>query len=200
MLLTLIRHGEVNGRAQVLRGRSDDMLTEYGYQQMREIAKTIQPDISAMATSPLKRCHDFASVLSEQCQLPLHVINELREIDFGKWDNLTLSEAEAHDPQCFHAFKHNTGEWQAPGGEHYQTFRLRIRNALQHILLMKTSHVLAITHGGVIRAVLAECLQLSPASAARIGVPLAGLCQLWIDENGSGSLLRLQWLEKPCAV
>ena len=200
MLLTLIRHGEVNGRSQVLRGRSDDTLTAYGIEQMHEIVKTIQPDITAIATSPLTRCHDFASMLSGQQQLPLGIISELREIDFGEWENLTLAEAEAHDLQSFHAFKHNTEQWVPPGGESYASFRARVRHALQQIINLNVSHVLAVTHGGVIRAILADCLQLTPASAARIGVPLAGMCQLWIDEDGSGSLLRLQWLEKPCAV
>ncbi|HVY22751.1 MAG TPA: histidine phosphatase family protein [Steroidobacteraceae bacterium] len=198
MLLTLIRHGEVNGRTQVLRGRSDDALTEHGLQQMHDIFSTIQSEVIAIASSPLQRCRAFAANLSKQRELPLHILDELREINFGEWDNLTLSEAEAHDPRSFHAFKHDTERWQPPGGEPYTAFRDRVRTALQQIINLNVSHVLAVTHGGVIRAMLAECLQLSAASAARIGVPPAGLCQLWLDENGSGSLLRLQWLEKPC--
>ncbi|HEX2586409.1 MAG TPA: histidine phosphatase family protein [Steroidobacteraceae bacterium] len=198
MLLTLIRHGEVNGRKQVLRGRTDDVLSDYGYQQMRDIITTIQPDVTVIATSPLKRCNDFASSLSAERQLPLHVMNELREIDFGEWENMTLPEAEAHDPRCFHTFKHDTAQWQPPGGEPYSALRKRVRQALTQIIELKSSHVLAITHGGVIRAMLAECLEMTPASAARIGVPLAGLCQLWIDDDGKGSLLRLQWIERPC--
>lgn len=198
MLLTLIRHGEVDGRSQVLRGRSDDVLTERGHQQMNDIVNVIQPDITAIVSSSLQRCRVFASNLSEQRQLPLQIIDELREIDFGDWENLTLDEINTRYPECFHTFNHDTENWQPPAGEHYAAFRTHVRHALQHIINMKSSHVLAITHGGVIRAILADCLQLTPASAARIGVPLAGMCQLWIDENGSGSLLRLQWLEKPC--
>jgi len=198
MLLTLIRHGEVNGRAQVLRGRTDDELASQGYEQMHEIVNTISTGMTAITTSPLKRCRDFATLLSEQRQLPLHVINELREIDFGAWENMTLAEAEAHDVQCFHTFRHNTEHWQPPGGERYSVFRERAKVALQQIVSLNSSHVLAVTHGGVIRAILAECLQLAPSSAARIGVPLAGLCQLWIDEDMTGSLLRLQWIDRPC--
>lgn len=198
MLLTLIRHGEVNGRQQVLRGCSDAVLTEHGLQQMNDIVNVIQPSITAVASSPLQRCHAFAASLSKQRELPLHVLDELREINFGEWENLTLNEISARYPECFHVFQHDTEHWQPPGGESYAAFRSRIRNALKHMMELQSPHALAITHGGVIRAILAECLQLSAASAARIGIPLAGLCQLWVDENGSGSLLRLQWLEQPC--
>jgi len=198
MLLTLIRHGEVNGRPQVLRGRSDDALSERGYQQMHDIVATIQPAITAIACSPLQRCHAFALALCAARQLPFETLNDLREIDFGAWENLTLTEAETRDPECFHAFKHHTEQWQPPDGEHYSAFRQRVRKAVMHIAKTETTHLLAVTHGGVIRALLAECLQLSPASAACIGIPLAGMCQLWIDEQGAGSLLRLNWLSEPC--
>lgn len=200
MLLTLIRHGEVNGRSQVLRGRSDDALTEHGHQQLNAIVNIIQPDITAIASSPLQRCHVFATQLSDQRQLPLTTIKELSEIDFGEWENLTLDEINTRYPESFHTFKHDTENWQPPAGEHYTAFRIRVRHALQHIINLQSTHVLAITHGGVIRAILADCLQLTPASAARIGVPLAGMCQLWIDEQGTGSLLRLQWLDAPCVA
>jgi alpha-ribazole phosphatase/probable phosphoglycerate mutase len=130
--------------------------------------------------------------------LPLEVISDLREIDFGDWENLTLAEAEARDPECFHTFKHQTEQWQPPGGEHYAAFRQRVRTGLMHTTKTETMHLLAVTHGGVIRAMLAECLQLSATSAARIGIPLAGMCQLWIEEDGIGNLLRLNWLGEPC--
>lgn len=198
MLLTLIRHGEVTGRAQVLRGRSDDALSEHGYQQMQSIVETIQQPITAIVCSPMQRCLTFANAWSTQKKLSLHVIDNLREIDFGDWDNLTLQEAETHDPQCFHLFKHDTDQWLPPNGEPYQQFRARVRQSLQEIIATHSKHVLAITHGGVIRAMLAELLQLSTHSAARIGIPLAGLCQLWVDEQGVGSLLRLNWLGESC--
>ncbi len=197
MLISLIRHGEVNGRAQVLRGRSDDALSQHGEQQMHDMVATLHTDMTAIACSPLQRCRTFAEELSQQSKLPLHIIDELREINFGEWENLTLAEAEARDPDCYHLFKHQTELWQPPGGEPYAVFRQRIREALLQIRNINTSHLLVVTHGGVIRALIAECLQLSPASAARIGIPLAGLCQLWIDEHSS-SLLRLHWLNQSC--
>ncbi len=197
MLLTLLRHGDVEGRAQVLRGRSDPTLSSHGVQQLQQALGSLQPAITCIASSPLRRCIEFARDTAQQHQLPLHVIDTLREIDFGDWEELTLQEAEAHHPACFAQFKHDTANWCPPNGESYARFRERVRSGLTQLRTIQTSHLLVITHGGVIRALLAELLQLTPASAARFGIPLAGICQLWIDEQG-GSLLRLHWLEAQC--
>jgi alpha-ribazole phosphatase len=199
MLLTLIRHGEVIGRPQVLRGRSDDALSELGHRQMNSIVGTVQQPIATIVTSPMQRCLRFASDWSTQHDKPLHVIDSLREIDFGQWENLTLAEAQSHDPEGFQKFTDDTDHWQPPSGESYRDFRARVRLALHSIISLRSDHVLAITHGGVIRAILAEVLQLSPRSASRLGIPIAGLAQLWLDDTGTGSLLRLQWLEQSCA-
>lgn len=205
MLLTLLRHGEVTGRAQVLRGRSDPPLSAYGAQQLQRALDSIDTRITALACSPLQRCSVFAEQQAQTRQLPLHRIDALREIDFGAWEELTLQEAQARDAECFTAFQQDTANWSPPNGEPYAAFRMRTHDGLKQLCAIGTSHLLAITHGGVIRALLAELLELSPASAARLGIPLAGIAQLWIDdadlhqESIRGSLLRLHWLESPCA-
>lgn len=198
MLITLLRHGEVEGRAQVLRGRSDPALSAHGQQQLLRAFASIEPTVTALACSPLQRCSWFAQQQAKHLQIPLHAIDELREIDFGDWEELTLQEAQANDPACYAQFLHDTLHWRAPNGETYAAFRQRVRDGLQQLIAIPTSHLLVITHGGVMRALLAEVLALTPASAARFGIPLASICQLWIDDQG-GSLLRLHWLDTPCA-
>ena len=198
MLLTLLRHGDVEGRAQVLRGRSDPVLSSHGAQQLQQAFDSLQPNITCIASSPLRRCSEFSQRIAHQHDLPLHVVKTLREIDFGDWEELTLQEAEANDAACFAQFKHDTEHWCPPNGESYAQFRQRVREGLAQLRAIQAAHLLVITHGGVIRALLAELLQLTPASAARFGIPLAGICQLWVDEQG-GNLLRLHWLEAACS-
>lgn len=204
MLLTLLRHGEVEGRSQVLRGRSDALLSAYGFDQLQRVFDTLDAQPTVLACSPLRRCAAFAEQQSSLLQLRLHSVEQLREIDFGDWEELTLHEAQTRDPECFAQFKHDTTNWCPPNGEPYATFRQRVRSGLQALCSLRATHLLVVTHGGVIRAMLADLLDLSPASAARFGIPLAGLAQLWIDDNDlendpiRGSLLRLHWLEPHC--
>jgi alpha-ribazole phosphatase len=202
MYLTLLRHGEVEGRAQVLRGRSNPPLSTQGWIQLQRVWSITTPAITHLACSPLQRCHAFAHAQATQHQLPLTPLDDLREIDFGDWDNLTLAEAKTRNPDCFARFKHDTENWQPPNGEAYGAFRARVRRAITSLQNIPASHLLVITHGGVIRAMLAELLNLTPDSAARIGIPLAGYCQLWLeadDNTPRASLLRLQWLDSVCS-
>jgi alpha-ribazole phosphatase len=196
MLLTLLRHGEVAGRAQVFRGRTNTALSAHGEAQMQIAAQCFAtPPVTALLTSPLQRCFGFAQHYSTQHHAPLKVVEELREIDFGDWEELTPDEACTRDPECFAQLKHDTQNWQPPQGESYLTFRQRVRAAIKMIADIQTiqaaDHLGIITHGGVIRALLAEYLQLSATSAARIAVPLAGSCQLWLDKEQGAQLLYL---------
>jgi alpha-ribazole phosphatase len=202
MLITLLRHGDVEGRTQVLRGHSDAPLSLHGWEQLHRVWSVTTPAVTHIASSPLTRCYAFAHKQATRHQLPLTLLDDLREIDFGEWDNLTLAEAATRDPDCFARFKHDTLNWQPPSGEAYVDFRARVRRVIPALQQTDAVHLLVVTHGGVIRALLAELLDLTPDSAARIGMPLAGFCQLWLDDAGDhlahASLLRLQWLDPVC--
>lgn len=196
MLLTLLRHGEVVGRPNVFRGRSDPLLSAAGNSQLAGAARCfITPPVTALLTSPLQRCFQFAQYYSTRYHVPLKVVEELREIDFGDWEDLTSEEAGARDPTCFAQLKHDTDHWCPPQGESYAEFRQRVRVALAGINDIQTSqaadHLGVVTHGGVIRALLAEYLQLTANSAARIAIPLASSVQLWLDKELGPQLLYL---------
>lgn len=203
MLLTLLRHGEVAGRAQVFRGRSDAALTQQGRLQLQQAAAKYwsMPAIDAVLSSPLQRCVEFARSYSRQRDIPLLLLDELQEIDFGEWEEMTPDEARQHDAECFQQFETATESWCAPQGESYAAFRARIRRALHAIDSFGQQHAYGhlgvVTHGGVVRAMLAEYLQLSAASAARIAVPLAACCQLWLDAQRGAQLLWLAPAELP---
>lgn len=205
MLITLLRHGDVHGRAQVLRGHRDEPLSDTGWRQLQRVWDASTPAFTHIASSPLQRCLAFASQQATQHALPLTTLETLCEIDFGDWDGLTLAEAKAYNPDCFTQFEQDTFNWQPPNGESYRAFRLRVRSAIHTLHATQAHHLLVVTHGGVIRSLLCELLGLSPDSAARIGVPLGGYCQLWLDDAPfagqdvpRASLLRLQWLDPIC--
>jgi broad specificity phosphatase PhoE len=189
-----------SSHAQVLRGRSD-----YRYPHMACATATAVDSIDTASPHwPARRCNALrvAPAAGQYIAVPLHQIDALRG-DFGDWEELTLHEAQTRDPKCFEQFKQDTANWCPPNGEPYVAFRQRVHLGLQALCRLRTTHLLVFTHGGVIRALLADLLGLSPASAARFGVPLAGIVQLWIDDDNwsepvRGSLLRLHWLGSPC--
>jgi alpha-ribazole phosphatase len=192
-LATLIRHGEVDGRAFVYRGRSDPPLTQRGWAQMERAASALEtPRIERLLASPSRRCRDFAERWSKRCGVPLEIDAGLREIDFGEWEELTPDEARMRDPACFARLQTNAAEWRPPRGEHYSDFELRVWIAFERLCSSTTAHVGVITHAGVIRALLCRTLTLSPASAQRIVIATGGACRLSCEPDGRAWLVALQ--------
>lgn len=174
-LLTLLRHGEVAGPANVLRGSSDTPLSDSGWHQMRAACATFATPLTAIAASPLQRCDAFARELAAQQLLPHQVEDDLREMNFGDWENLAPDAARAMSPELFAQFQNDPSGMTPPGGESFDGFRQRVMSAFDACVAQHAGgHVLMITHGGVMRVILASIMRLSWADTGRIALPYAG--------------------------
>lgn len=192
MLLTLIRHGEVQGRPCVFRGRRDPALTPDGWAQLERAACTFDdPLVGRVVSSTSRRCSEFASVWTRRRNIELCRVATLREIDFGAWEEMTQDEARAHDAVCFEQLQRDPEHWRAPGGESYGEFRERVRDELHAILDGAAQHVGVLTHAGVIRVVLCDALNIAPRDAMRVALPPACVCRLSYESDGAAMLLAL---------
>lgn len=183
VIVTVLRHGAVTGRAHIFRGVLDETLTEQGTAQMQQaLARCPAPDFDALATSPLKRCQEFAATYAARHRLPLRVLPQFRELSFGDWEGLTPDEAAVRDPEVFQAFSANHGEHAPPNGESLAQFRARIALGWHEWLANdEGTNRLLITHAGVMRALLMELFGFTPAQAFQIALPKA-------------ACLRISWL------
>ncbi|WP_173917237.1 histidine phosphatase family protein [Halobacillus sp. Marseille-Q1614] len=112
--------------------------------------------IDRIFTSDLCRCLETSAYLlpdQQACAEP-----RLREMDFGDWEGKTHHELQ-NDP----SYKCWINQWQTsapPNGEHYQSFRSRVRSALDELLeTNERKNVLMVTHGGVIREIMNRYIQ-----------------------------------------
>lgn len=183
IVVTVMRHGEVAGRAHVLRGMLDESLTEQGTRQMQQaLARCPEADFDVLATSPLKRCHEFAATYAVRHCLALRVLPQFSELSFGDWEGLTPEEAAERDPENFQAFSANHGEHAPPNGESLAQFRARISLGWHEWLAHDNgTNRLLITHAGVMRALLMELFGFTPAQAFQVALPEA-------------ACLRISWL------
>jgi broad specificity phosphatase PhoE len=183
IIVTVLRHGAVAGRAHVFRGMLDERLTEPGIAQMQQaIARCPSADFDALASSPLKRCHEFATTYAARHRLPLRVLPQFCELSFGDWEGLTPDEAAVRDPEVFQAFSANHGEHAPPNGESLAQFRARISLGWHEWMTSdEGANRLLITHAGVMRALLMELFGFTPAQAFRVALPEA-------------ACLRISWL------
>ena len=200
-LVTVMRHGEVDGPGHVLRGKHDAALTKTGWQQMQRTAEAANtPPFSLIASSTLLRCRAFSESFSAELKLPVNLHTGFTEIDFGDWEGLTPSQAQALSPQLFERFQSNPEHLTPPSGEAFCAFRSRVCDTFDAVLAgCNGGHALIVTHAGVMRVLLAEKLGLGWPSANRIAIPPAGSSQLSLLHGHAPYLLNLN-IGQPCAA
>ena len=182
--IDLLRHGKPEG-GEIFRGSIDVALSALGFLQMTDaVAKLQTPDV--IVSSPLMRCHDFAVLHGKKGQRPVSCIENLREISFGDWDGQSFSDVRV---QYFERFQHY---WQdpvnntPPNGEPVADFKQRIQHAFWEMVEQyKGQHVLCVSHGGVIRAILSGVLASDDVALMRYEVPYASISQIKIYHNQS---------------
>lgn len=179
-LITLLRHGEVAGRADVLRGASEEKLSAQGVLQMQHALIGIGgAPYDHIATSPLPRCLNFAQDYAAQQGLNAQVLPCFGELNFGDWEGLTPSEAHARNPADYENFQATHGVHPPPQGESLDALRVRVLAGWQACLTQhEGTNRLLITHAGVIRALLMELFGFTPAQTFQIALPLAATVRI----------------------
>ncbi|MTW21593.1 histidine phosphatase family protein [Allochromatium palmeri] len=177
-LVDLLRHGDVQGGA-CFRGERDDPLSALGWEQMRRATASVgTTGWTRIIASPARRCADFARELSAACGLPLSVMDAFRERAFGDWEGRPVDTIPSHELQ---RFWNDPVGYTPPRAEPFAEFRARVLAAWHELLDGDDeSHTLLITHGGVIRVLVAEVLRMSDTGLLLLEVPHACLTRLRI--------------------
>src|SRR5215472_14864783 len=171
-LLWLLRHPEPDAAA---RGRCygafDVPLSTEGIRAAYALAATLAPErLDAIYTSPLQRCADTAEILAEGRSSSLQRIEALREMNFGAWEGKTYEEIAALYPELYQQWMDRPTEIVFPGGECFREMRMRVLSALDRFLSEHAGQSLGlVTHGGVIRIILAEALRMQECDIFRLG-------------------------------
>ncbi|AVI85979.1 MULTISPECIES: alpha-ribazole phosphatase family protein [Pseudomonas syringae group] len=176
--LDLLRHGETE-LGGGLRGSLDDALTDLGWQQMRSAVIEGGP-WDRIVSSPLQRCARFSEELAQRLSLPLQLEPGLQELHFGDWEGHSPAQLMDTDAEGLGLFWADPYTFTPPNGEPVIDFSARVRNAVQRLhQAYDGERVLVVSHGGVMRLLLAQ---------AR-GLPREQLLQVVV---GHGALLSIQ--------
>jgi alpha-ribazole phosphatase/probable phosphoglycerate mutase len=176
-IVDLLRHGEPEG-GQKFRGAIDDPLSARGWEQMRAAVGDYQ-EWETIISSPLIRCAAFARALAQQLNRPLEIVEDFTEIGFGVWEGRSVAEVHEAEPQALGRFWRDPIAWPIPGGEPVIDFDRRIARAWAELLeRYRGRHVLLVAHGGVIRMVLRQLLDMPVRRIWRIEAPFASLTRM----------------------
>ncbi len=179
--IIIIRHGESLANAsRIYLGHTDWDLTDYGKAQAREAAEYLRAEkVDAIYSSDLIRAYNTAVPNSEIHGLPITESRELREINLGIWEGLSIDEIleRWHDKFVFE-WREDFGRFNIEGGESVPRVAERIYN---EILRIGRAHsgktVIVACHAAAIRAFWGRVTETPAAEvAAKIPFPHNASC------------------------
>ncbi len=148
MEIFLVRHTTPAVEKGICYGQSDLDVTESFISEATIIKQYLPENITAVYSSPLKRCSKLAAHLFPGHHLQLH--EKLMEINCGnwemkRWDDIPREETAAWMDNLIHE--------RIPGGESYVDLFERVSRVFDLIHQQPKPSVI-IAHGGVIRSIL----------------------------------------------
>lgn len=157
----LVRHGETTwNRAGRIQGWADASLTGEGREQARAVGAHLVEthDVDRLVVSDLKRTLETADALGEAgLGIELERARAWRERNFGELQGLTRTAIASRHPE-YHRGGSLLSVRSVEGGESLSAFETRVREGWERLVdgLGGSETVAVVTHGGPIRAVLAE--------------------------------------------
>ena len=172
--LFLVRHADAIPEEDEIipSGIYDDLpLSRSGREQAEALAERLSSlTFDAIYSSPLRRCLETAAPLAERLGMTPIIAEGLKEIKLGNvrplpedgQDLAALTKALQERQLDIVRIAGETGHWDAiPDSEQSKAFRRRVVQALDEIVSKHIGQrILAIAHGGVINAYIAEVLRL----------------------------------------
>lgn len=189
--IDLLRHGQCEG-GHIYRGTTDVLLTEEGWQQMEQRCALVLPHWDAVVSSPMQRCIRFAKHMADTHQLPLTPQESLRELCFGDWEGQLVDEVWQQQRQQVEAWGRDPVKYPPPNGEAADSFSLRVIDGWYSTLEQyQGQHILLVSHGGVMRALLAYILSMPVTSMHCFDIPYACLSRVIVTHTPQSNYYRL---------
>ena len=207
----LVRHGRTTANASgILAGRSPGVeLDDTGREQAARAGNRIAAvPVAAVVASPLERCAQTAGAVVERQPgtVPSLVDDDLTECDYGRWQGRALSDLAAEP--LWSTVQTQPSAVVFPGGESMAGMQARAVAAIRrHDAAIEAEHGpgavwVAVSHGDVIKSVLADALGMHLDLFQRIEVGPASVSivsygpsrpRVWAMNADDGDLT---WLSK----
>ncbi|HIC29377.1 MAG TPA: histidine phosphatase family protein [Rhodospirillales bacterium] len=184
-----VRHAPVVNGEGMIYGSSDIDCDVSDTAHFKTLAQVLPKD-AVWFTSHLTRTKKTAQAIAEAgLDFPEPIVEEdLGEQNFGDWQGLSWNQMMKADPETYNIYWSDPTRNRPPGGESFadQIARTGVvidRLGEQH----KGRNIVAVAHGGTIRAAMAVALKLEPEQGMAIRVDTLSVS---IFENVEDGLLR----------
>jgi probable phosphomutase (TIGR03848 family) len=174
----LVRHGLTDANAGgTLAGWTPGVhLADKGREQVATLAERLRAvPVAAIVSSPLERCQETAAALADGRDLAVSNDDRLGECHYGDWQGQSLKTL-AKDP-LWKVVQAHPSAAQFPGGEAIRETQARAVAAIRehNVRLGDDVTWVAVSHGDVIKAILADALGMHLDEFQRIVVDPASV-------------------------
>lgn len=184
--LLLIRHGETEwNKLGKFQGCSDIALSENGIMQAEKLSKHLNGNFDYIYVSPLKRARKTAEIIAKNTAKTPVVVDNLREINFGEWEGLTLSEIKSNFKEEYIKWETDDKEGPICGGDlSLKRACIRAKDAMLSIV-KKHPHkkTIIVAHGGIIKAGLTGLFDWKLTMYHKILLSNTSICRLIFDDD-----------------
>jgi broad specificity phosphatase PhoE len=162
--ICLVRHAKPQAADGIFLGSTEVTLGQEGHAQAKRFAEWFRGRqvVRTLLCSPMQRARLTAEPLAQALNLPVHIVDALREMDFGSWEGFDFQQVCARDPASVERWASGDETFAFPGGESLSAFAGRMAHA--QAVITAADAPLVVCHGGVIRALLCRWLKLRPES------------------------------------
>jgi probable phosphoglycerate mutase len=181
----LIRHGDNDRIGKSLAGRLPGVhLNEKGQAQAQALADGLAAmKLTAVYASPLERAQETAEPLARSHGLPVQILPELMEIDFGEWEGQNLPQLKKSP--LWKVVHGAPGSFRFPGGESFVEAQSR---ATAGLLALNEQYgekdlIACTSHSDIIRLTVAYFLKLPLEHFQRLRISPASVTVLHLNNS-----------------
>ena len=160
-VLVVARHGRSTWNAEGrFQGHGDPPLDAVGRAQADALAGAlarVQAQPAVVVSSDLRRAAETAGAVAVRCGVQVRTMPELREVDVGAWQGLTVADVQERFPQEYAQWAADPGDatLRRGGGETVAEAGARVAAALRSIASGWRYHsVVVVSHGLALQAAL----------------------------------------------
>ena len=183
--------------------------------------------VPPLSTALSSNSTSASNILTAQTKpLEAQFLSDLQEIDFGDWDGRKLDELYQQEGERLAAYWLNPWQAPPPNGETMASFESRVNYAIEQILaaefeqlsialnsialnkdeaqdgtLTPTAKIWLVSHGGVIRHLMARALGVERAVGfySQLNLPVAAVVKINVLQDEQGTRYwRLDWPSGRC--
>ena len=195
-----VRHAPVVDHGGKLYGQRDVPCDVSDALAFASLARAL-PEGAVWVTSHLSRARDTAAAIvsagraapapgcavpAPGCAVPESIIEpDFAEQNFGDWAGLDWEEIAARDPALHARFWDDPVGLAPPGGESFAAVIARVGATVARLSGAHQGDIVAVAHGGPIRAAIALALALDPARAMAVRIDNLSLTRLDLVAGGT---------------